>query len=157
MNRIQEARQAAGLSRKEMAEKFKIPYRTLQNWELGLRECPEWAEMLIVEKLNSMRGESKMTAKKDITTKIYKDVFGIDEDHGDVNKFMKAVIVNFGDERGDIIVENDNFGTRRKYADFTEGKKKAGLHPGQIVFSGIEFAKVTHERYIDKDGNVQTF
>ena len=44
-------------------------------------------------------------------------------------------------QQGDIIVKNDNFGTRRKYADFTEGKKKANLHPLQIVFSGLEILK----------------
>lgn len=95
--------------------------------------------------------------KRELTTTIYKKVFGYDEDHQNVNKLVKAVIINFGDERGDIIVENDNFGTRRKYADFTEGKKKAGLHPMTIVFSGIETAKIFHERYIDKNGNIQTF
>lgn len=95
--------------------------------------------------------------KRELTTTIYKKVFGYDEDHQDVNKLVKAVIINFGDDRGDIIVENDNFGTRRKYADFTEGKKKAGLHPMTIVFSGIETAKIFHERYIDKNGNIQTF
>ena len=98
-----------------------------------------------------------MKAKKDITTEIYENVFDLQENHKNVNSFMKAVIVNFGDERGDIIVKNDNFGTRRKYADFTEGKKKAGLHPMQIVFSGIDVAKILHERYIDKDGNICTF
>ena len=95
--------------------------------------------------------------KKELTTKIYKDVFNVDENHEKVNSFLKAVVINFGDERGDIIVENDNFGTRRKYADFTEGKKKAGLHPMQIVFSGIDFAKIMHTKYIDKNGNVKTF
>ncbi|GEM_PF-2890165 len=95
--------------------------------------------------------------KKELTTKITKKVFGFEEDHTNVNSFVKAVIINFGDERGDIIVENDNFGTKRKYADFTNGKKKAGLHPEQIVFSGLEAAKICHERYIDKDGEVQTF
>ena len=95
--------------------------------------------------------------KKDLTTKIYQEAFGIDENHENVNKFMKAVIINFGDDRGDIIVENDNFGTDEKYADFTEGKRKAGLHPMQIVFSGIETAKICHDRYIDAGGNIKTF
>lgn len=65
--------------------------------------------------------------KKELTTRLYKDVFDIDEVHTNVNKFIKAVIVNFGDERGDIIVKNDNFGTRRKYADFTNGKKRSWI------------------------------
>ena len=64
--------------------------------------------------------------KMELTTKMYDKVFEIKENHENVNRFVKAVIINFGDERGDIVVENDNFGTRRKYADFTNGKKKAG-------------------------------
>ena len=70
---------------------------------------------------------------------------------------MKAVVINFGDSRGDIIVKNDNFGTRRKYADFTNGKKEAGLHPLQIVFTGLEIAKITHERYMNKKNEICYF
>lgn len=95
--------------------------------------------------------------KADKTTKMYKKVFGVNENHENVNKFLKAVIINFGDERGDIIVTNDNFGTSRKYADFTEGKKKAGLHPMQIVFSGLEMAKLSHERYVNANDEICTF
>ena len=95
--------------------------------------------------------------KTDVSTRIYRKIFGVAENHENVNSYIKAVIINFGDERGDIIVENDNFGTRRKLADFTEGKRKAGLHPMQIVFSGVDAAKVLHERYIGKDGNVYKF
>lgn len=95
--------------------------------------------------------------KREATTTIYAKVFGVKEDHKNINKFCKAVIINFGDERGDIMVENDNFGTRRKYADFTLGKRKAGLNPMQIVFSGIDMAKIHRDRYIDKYGNIQTF
>lgn len=94
--------------------------------------------------------------KADLTTKIYKEL-GFKENHKNVNSFVKAVIINFGDERGDIVVKNDNFGTRRKYADFTEGKKQAGLHPAQIVFSGIETAHMFHERYINENDEIVTF
>ena len=95
--------------------------------------------------------------KKEITTTIIEKTFNVKEEHKNVNKFVKAVIVNFGDERGDIVVNNDNFGTRRKYADFTNGKKEAGLHPLQIVFSGIEMARVCNERYINKYDEVCYF
>lgn len=94
--------------------------------------------------------------KADVTTKLYKKA-GVAENHFRVNKNVKAVIINFGDERGDIIVSNDNFGTRRKYANFTEGKKKAGLHPMTIVFSGIEVAHIFHDRYIGADDLVHEF
>lgn len=90
------------------------------------------------------------------TTKLYMKA-GFTEDHTNVNRMVKAVIINFEDGRGDIIVMNDNFGTRRKYADFTEGKKKAGLHPMQIVFTGLETAKIFHDRYIGADDQVHEF
>lgn len=95
--------------------------------------------------------------KAELTTRLNKNVFGIDENHFNVNREVYAVVVNFGDERGDIIVKNDNFGTRRKYADFTNGKKEAGLHPAQIVFSGLDVARILHERYIGRDGECHTF
>lgn len=95
--------------------------------------------------------------KKELTTKIYKNVFGVEENHKNVNKFVKAVIINFGDSRGDIIVKNDNFGTRRKYADFTNGKKEAGLHPLQIVFAGLDIERKTHERYINENDEICYF
>lgn len=54
--KIKDARERAGLTRKEASDLLKVPYRTWQNWELGVRECPEWAEMLIVERLNNLKG-----------------------------------------------------------------------------------------------------
>lgn len=95
--------------------------------------------------------------KADSTTKIYKSVFDIKENHDKVNKFVKAVIINFGDERGDIVVKNDNFGTRRKYADFTNGKKEAGLNPMQIVFTGIDSEHALHTKYINQDDEICEF
>ena len=95
--------------------------------------------------------------KRDLTTEIYDGVFGIRENHTKVNKLVKAVLINFGDKRGDIVVTNDNFGTRRKYADFTNGKKAAGLNPLQIVFAGLEMAHVCGDRYIGPDDNVHVF
>lgn len=95
--------------------------------------------------------------EKELTTKIYKNVFDVEENHKNVNSFVKAVVINFCDGRGDIIVKNDNFGTRRKYADFTNGKKEAGLHPLQIVFTGLESARLTHERYMNEKNEICYF
>ena len=94
--------------------------------------------------------------KCDVPTKIYR-AWGAEIDQANANKYVKAVIINFGDERGDIIVENDNFGTRRKYADFTNGKKKAGLHPMQIVLSGVDVARACGDRYVNKNDEVCYF
>ena len=94
--------------------------------------------------------------KVEKTTRLYTNL-GYDENHTDVNKTVKAVIINFGDNRGDIIIENDNFGTNRKYADFTKGKEKAGLHPLQIVFSGIDIAHETRQTYINQNNEICVF
>ena len=94
--------------------------------------------------------------KKEMATKVYADVFESKIDEGkNINSWLKAVIVNFG--RGDICVKNDNFGTRRKYADFTRGKREAGLHPMQIVFTGLDVEHVLGGRYISKNDEVCFF
>ena len=50
-SKIKIARLRAGLSRPQMHEVMGIPVRTIENWEGGQRECPEWAEQLIVAEL----------------------------------------------------------------------------------------------------------
>lgn len=49
---FKELRQGSGMSRKEFAEFFGIPYRTVQNWELCLRECPDYLIELMKYKLD---------------------------------------------------------------------------------------------------------
>lgn len=39
------------MSRKEFSEYFGIPYRTVQNWELGYRRCPVYLRELMKMKL----------------------------------------------------------------------------------------------------------
>lgn len=55
--KIEEARRALGMSRAEMSRQFEIPIRTLENWDSGSRQCPVWAERLILEKLERMKNE----------------------------------------------------------------------------------------------------
>ena len=50
---LKELRQLSGMSRKEFADYFSIPYRTLQNWELNIRECPAYLLDLIEYKLEN--------------------------------------------------------------------------------------------------------
>lgn len=92
---------------------------------------------------------------KDINTQINKNL-GYKENHTNINKEVKAVVLTL-DMGHTVIVENDNYGTRRKYADFTQGKKKAGLHPLQIVFSGLDIEKALGGEYIGKDNKIHNF
>lgn len=51
---IKEARKSVNLTQAKTSELTKIPLRTLQNWENGVRKCPEWCEQLVIEKILSL-------------------------------------------------------------------------------------------------------
>ncbi|MBO5953295.1 MAG: helix-turn-helix domain-containing protein [Oscillospiraceae bacterium] len=47
MQSIKEIRQSTGLSRQKFGDALNIPRRTLEDWEQGLRKCPEYVAELI--------------------------------------------------------------------------------------------------------------
>lgn len=47
MQTIKEIRQSTGLSQAKFCEALNIPKRSLQDWEQGLRKCPEYVMELI--------------------------------------------------------------------------------------------------------------
>lgn len=49
--KLEKLRTLSGMTRPQFAEYFGIPYRTIQNWELGLRECPDYLLKLMQYKL----------------------------------------------------------------------------------------------------------
>ena len=60
MNRIKEARIAAGLSQRRMAEMMGIPRRTIENWESGVNTPPEYVERLVVQELERLKKIEKI-------------------------------------------------------------------------------------------------
>lgn len=44
---INEIRTKTGLNRAKFAERYGIPYRTLQDWELGKNKVPEYIKNLL--------------------------------------------------------------------------------------------------------------
>lgn len=52
---IKDIRAASGLSRTAFAEHLCIPYRTVQDWELGARACPGYLRLLIAEHFGIFR------------------------------------------------------------------------------------------------------
>lgn len=46
-----ELRESTGMNRREFAEYFEIPYRTIQEWELGNRRMPEYLLRLMEYKI----------------------------------------------------------------------------------------------------------
>ena len=53
MMTIKELREQSGISRTQFAEYFGIPYRTLQDWELGNRKCHDYVLNLMEYKLKN--------------------------------------------------------------------------------------------------------
>lgn len=113
-NKIKAARIAAGLTQAEVYELLRIPLRTLQDWENDRRKTPEWAERLIVEKLNSFykKGENTMQ----ITRK-------------EINHFQLIAFEQFKAVHGLEVFGNDN---EISAFEISEGNKKTVelLHPG---------------------------
>lgn len=54
---IKEKRESIGMSRAEMSRLLKIPIRTLEDWDSEKRTPPEWAKLLILEKLDAIGQE----------------------------------------------------------------------------------------------------
>ncbi len=44
---IKELRAITGLSQQKFGDKYGIPRRTLQNWELGLRKAPDYTVKML--------------------------------------------------------------------------------------------------------------
>ena len=55
-------RTTTGMTRKDFSEYFEIPYRTLQDWELGNRKMPDYLLRLMAYKIET---EKLAKAKKD--------------------------------------------------------------------------------------------
>ena len=48
---FKELRQASGMNQTQFAKYFKVPRRTVQNWESGVNRCPEYLLELMHYKL----------------------------------------------------------------------------------------------------------
>ena len=62
---VKSLRESMNMNRREFCEYFEIPYRTLQDWELGNRKMPEYLFRLMEYKIK-MEG---LTKRKDSSSK----------------------------------------------------------------------------------------
>ena len=65
-----ELRESTGMTRKEFCEYFEIPYRTVQDWELGNRKMPDYLLRLMEYKIRMEQGikdgkESEHSTRRD--------------------------------------------------------------------------------------------
>ena len=52
-------RKSTGMNRRQFAEYFEIPYRTMQDWELGSRKMPDYLLRLMVYKVETEQKKLK--------------------------------------------------------------------------------------------------
>ena len=57
MNTIKQIREYSGLSQSKFSEKYGIPKRTIENWESGIRKCPDYVISLLERVVESDMSE----------------------------------------------------------------------------------------------------
>jgi len=142
---IKEARKAAGMTRKQVTERLKIPYRTLQDWELGNNRIPEYIKILL-EIFYKTEGK-KMDAYRTPDARLVQDFmqaaweqiesFGITEDPEakeanpdlwlvkDIHKVRDAFVADYYDDY-QLTDESDTWdGMRRCFRSGDEGPVRA--------------------------------
>ena len=146
---IRELRLSTGLSQQKFADYFKIPFRTLQNWEYGEREAPEYLLELIEYKLIK---EGLMTSEylKKNATKIdevdmrdggiylgtttyylYNNHLYADEYHSNLNRYT-------GDDKVYVIID--------------DVKKDMNKYNEQYFIYDIGLSKEGYERLVEYAG-----
>ena len=56
---LKKLRENTGMNRREFAEYFGIPYRTVQDWELGNRKMPDYLLRLLAYKVEMEKLEKE--------------------------------------------------------------------------------------------------
>jgi DNA-binding transcriptional regulator YiaG len=63
--KIKELRESTGMNRKEFCDYFQIPYRTVTDWERGIRHAPDYVlRLLEYYIMNEGLGKENQTGKQ---------------------------------------------------------------------------------------------
>lgn len=54
-NEFKAARKRLGMTQRELSELLDIPKRTIEDWEGGRRNPPEWVKKLVLEKMEKYK------------------------------------------------------------------------------------------------------
>lgn len=57
---IKEAREFAELTQQQVEEEFGVPVRSLQNWEAGIRQPPEYVETYLIQALCQLKQTARI-------------------------------------------------------------------------------------------------
>jgi len=131
---IKQLRQTTGLTQKEFSERYRIPMRTLQNWELNsntssARECPQYVSFLLTKAVMA----DFPVANSLINAKIDKRHFSTVEfakeriKKSPLSKYVKDVLLYGSTARGEakpssdvdlLMVLDDKIRSRKKCNDW---------------------------------------
>ena len=134
---IKEARKAAGLTQQGMSDLLGIPKRTLENWDSGKRTPPEWAERLIVEKLNRIAEERRMKP-------LYKVEMETETWDGEQNSGQ----VYYTDTGYDISTDKWDMLDWFEELDLSD-RDEDGIRKDAEIYNGID-AEITYKRTVYK-------
>ena len=83
---IKEARIKHGLTQQQLSNMTGIPKRSIENWETGLRSCPEYVERMVVEHLEQQHYK---TVLEELQEMIETDVQHL---KGDAKRYAENVL-----------------------------------------------------------------
>ena len=58
--KLVELRKSTGMNRRQFSDYFGIPYRTVQDWELGNRHMPDYLFRLMVYRIEMEKSQGKL-------------------------------------------------------------------------------------------------
>ena len=77
--KIKEARLQAGLTQKDLASLYGIPRRTVEDWDRGIHEPPEYVANLLIDRIKadfSYQAEKVLSASEESKTLMYTNSIG---------------------------------------------------------------------------------
>lgn len=96
MNKIKTERIRHGLTQGQLSNLTGIPARTIQNWEGGVRQCPDYVEKMVLEKLDITFNQSDYkTIVEDVLGMLKHDVGVLD--NADTITYVNNVIDDIED------------------------------------------------------------
>lgn len=157
MKKIKEARIKHNLTQHQMSELTGVPFRTIQNWEGGQRECPRYVRNLVIEKLDRMLGASDLCPKceekqTDITDKNFKsnnsEVMRNKEKQQQIDEIAECVLGGTIDYRLEVaeLIYNKDF---RKQSEWVRVEDKLPKTNTDVI--------IYHEGYIEHQLDIYTY
>lgn len=89
ISKIREARIRYGLTQKQVSDITGVPFRSIQNWEAGVRKCPDYVEKMVVTMLDQMDHQRFLEVLHEI---LKADVENVQ--HEETKEYVKGLVSN---------------------------------------------------------------